>query len=95
MKMAQNIIEKINPSQINSKEQAIQAMQNLKAMGLPSDIINKVNSYINSPLTNMALTGLKINKNEFQNGLQSVLGQQPDFSAGNTSHLLDGIDQLK
>lgn len=93
--MAQNLIKKINPSQINSQQGAIQAIQELKSMGLPSDIINKVNQYINSPIANMALNGLGINKQEFQNGLQSVLGQQPDFSAANTSHLLDGIDQLK
>lgn len=93
--MAQNIIKKINPAQINSHQGAMQAIQELKSMGLPPDIINKVNQYINLPIANIALNGLGINKQEFQNGLQSVLGQQSDFSAGNTSHLIDGIDQLK
>lgn len=92
--MAQNLIKKINPAQINSHQGAMQAMQELRAMGLPVDIVNQVNKYINSPIANMALNGLGLDKKEFKTGLQSVLGQ-PDSSAGNTSHLLDGIDQLK
>lgn len=93
--MAQNLIKKINPSQINSQQGAIQAIQELKSMGLPTDIVNKVNKYINSPITNMALNSLGVDKNQFKTGLQSVLGQPDISSAGNTSHLLDGIDQLR
>lgn len=90
--MATNLIRKINPQQINSQQAAIQAIQELKTFGLPADIVTKVNQYINSPVANIALSSLGIDKKQFKNGLQSVL--EPDVSACSTSPLLMGIDQL-
>lgn len=77
---------------INSQQGAIQAIQQLKSFGLPPDIVNKVNQYINSPVANVAFSTFGIDKQQFKNGLQSVL--EPDTSACSTSPLLSGIDQL-
>ncbi|DAB01936.1 TPA: hypothetical protein CPT96_03260 [Candidatus Gastranaerophilales bacterium HUM_10] len=91
--MTTNLLKKINPMTINSQQGAVQALQKLKTMGLPADIVNQVNRYINSPVANIAFNSLGINKQDFKNGLQSVLG--PDASARCTSSILSGIDQLK
>lgn len=93
-------LEMIDPSQIKTKQDAIKAMQNLKSSGLPDSIINKVNLYLNNPIATPIMAGLGINKEEFKNGLQSII--QPDNSSASTggynpanySSLLQGIDQL-
>lgn len=73
----------------------MQVLESLKNNGLPSDIINKVNSYLNSPIATPIMGALGINKTDFKNGLQSLF--QPDNTSAltKTSSLLQGIDQLK
>lgn len=85
----------VDPSKIQTKEDAIRELQNLRSNGLPPDIINKVNSYLDSPVANTAMNLLGINKTDFKQGLQAI--SQSDLSSASTKHstLLQGIDQLK
>ena len=93
--MATDLIKKINPQNISDEQGAINALGELQSMGLPPSIVNQVNRYINSPVANMAFKGLGINKKEFTNQLQSVLGKRMTPLTSNSSPLLQGIDQLK
>lgn len=93
--MATNLIKKINPQSINDEQGAINALGELQSMGLPDSIVNQVNRYINSPITNMAFNGLGINKKEFTNQLHAVLGKRMTPLTSKSSPLLQGIDQLK
>lgn len=87
-------LEIVDPSAIKTKEDAIQVFQNLRSRGLPPEIINKVNSYLNNPIATPVLASLGFCKQDFKDGLQSIV--QPDLpSAGSTSPILQGIDQLK
>ncbi|MGN1125556.1 MAG: hypothetical protein ACI4SM_05155 [Candidatus Gastranaerophilaceae bacterium] len=57
--------------------------------------MSRVNNYLNNPLATPIMGALGINKQEFQNGLQSIF--QPDTTSAltkNNSSLLQGIDQL-
>ena len=84
----------IDPSKIRTKSDAIQVLNNLKQNGLPADILNRVNGFLNNPLATPSIGALGYDKKDFSNGLQSLF--QPDNSAlTNTSSLLLGIDQLK
>ena len=85
----------IDPSEIQTKEQAMQALQKLRSSGLPPIDINRLTELTNNPLMNMGFNALGINKQEFKNGLQSLC--QPDNPSvmANTIPLLQGIDQLK
>ena len=87
-------LQTIDPSKIRTKSDAIQVLNNLKQNGLPADILNRVNGFLNSPLATPIIGALGYDKKDFSNGLQSIF--QPDNSAlTNTSSLLLGIDQLK
>jgi hypothetical protein len=85
----------LDPSKIKTQADATKAIQSLKSQGLPPDIFNAVNNYLNNPLATPIMSALGINKEEFKNGLQSVF--QPDTPSALTSKssLLSGIDQLK
>lgn len=85
----------IDPTEIQTKEQAIQALQKLKSSGLPPIDLSRLNELTNNPLMNMGFNALGINKQDFKNGLQSIC--QPDNPSvmAKTLPLLQGIDQLK
>ena len=57
--------------------------------------MNKVNNYLNNPLAGPIMGTLGLNKQDVQQGLQSLF--QPDNSSASikNSSLLNGIDQLK
>jgi hypothetical protein len=84
----------LNPSQIRTQADAQRAIQSLKSQGLPPNILNSVNNYLNYPLATPIFSMLGINKQDFKNGLQSII--QPDTPSALTSNssLLSGIDQL-
>lgn len=85
----------VDPSKIQTKEDAIRELQKLRNNGLPPDIINKVNSYIDSPVANTAMNLLGINKSDFKNGLQAITRSDLPSTSTSYSALLQGIDQLK
>lgn len=93
--MATKLLQEINPQAINTQNDAINAINKLKSYGLPQDIVEKINKYTNHPITNMAINSLGINKNDFTNGLQSLMKSDTGSTLRNTSPLLQGIDQLK
>ena len=86
----------IDPTRIKTKEDAIRVFQQIKGdVGLPPDLMTRVNNYLNNPLATPIMGALGINKQEFKNGLQSII--QPDTNSAltnNNSSLLQGIDQL-
>lgn len=87
-------LQTIDPSKIKTKNDAINALNNLRQNGLPADILNRANSFLNNPLATPIIGALGYDKKDFRNGLQSLF--QPDNSAlTNTSSLLSGIDQIK
>lgn len=88
-------LEMIDPTEIQTKEQAIQALQKLRSSGLPPIDLSRMNNILNNPMTNMGLNFLGINKQEFKNGLQSISQLDNSSAMANTLPLLQGIDQLK
>lgn len=89
-------LEIVDPTQIRTKEDAVRAFQQIKNnVGLPDDLMTKVNTYLNNPIATPIMGALGINKQDFKNGLQSII--QPDTNSAltkNNSSLLQGIDQL-
>ena len=89
-------LEIIDPTQIKTKEDAVKAFQQINnTLGFPPDLMTKVNNYLNNPLATPIMGALGINKQDFKNGLQSII--QPDNTSAltkNNSSLLQGIDQL-
>ena len=85
----------VDPSKIQTKEDAMRELQNLRNNGLPPEVINKVNSYIDSPVANTAMSLLGINKTDFKQGLQAITRSDLPSTSTNYSALLQGIDQLQ
>lgn len=87
-------LQMIDPTQIKTQQDAINVLQKLKTNGLPPDIINRANAYLNMPMANTILGVLGVNKQDFQNGLQSLNQLDNTSALTNTNSLLSGIDQL-
>ena len=85
----------LDPSQIKTQADAQRAIQSLKSQGLPPDILNSINNYLNNPLAVPIMGALGINKKDFQNGLQSLFQLDTPSALTSNSSLLNGIDQLK
>ena len=88
-------LELIDPTEIQTKDQAIQALQKLRSSGLPPIDLGRMNNILNNPLANMGLNFLGINKQDFKNGLQSISQLDNSSATAKTLPLLQGIDQLK
>lgn len=90
----QQALQTIDPSQIKTREDALNVVNQLKMQGLPNSVFDKVSQYLNSPIATPILGALGVSKQEIKDGLQSI-AQLDVPSASTTSSLLSGIDQLK
>lgn len=72
----------------------MQVLQSLKNNGLPPEVFNRVNLYLNNPLATPILSALGVNKQDFKNGLQAIIQPDRPSALTNSSSLLSGIDQL-
>jgi hypothetical protein len=87
----QKAFQTVNPSTIKTREDALAVLRN---NGIPPQVFEQVHAYLDSPIATPILGALGLSKQEFRNGLQSLI--QPDTSSASTnSSLLQGIDQLK
>ena len=90
----QQALNTVDPTAIKTKADAQKVLQNLQSNGLNTDVLTRLNKYLDTPFAAPILGALGIQKQDFRNGLQSLT--QPDApSALTNSSLLQGIDQLK